>query len=360
MGTQSSQNRTSTTLSTLGLELSVRERIILRSVVQNYIMTAAPVGSRTLTRKYNLGLSPATIRNTMSDLEDLGLLTHPHTSAGRFPTDLGYRVYVDDLMQIEGLPDEIRHTIQNKLASMSIEANDVMAKVSELLAEVTSLLTVILAPDLSTGILEKVALVRLAVGRIMVIVVINSGLVRNIQLEMDSDITDEQIASATQVINQRLGGLRLAEIPQHITARLANEGQRNSIVRMFLDFPDKIFSGSQRESTFIGGRGNVLSQPEYSSPENLQGIIELMEDNDIFVHLLKDRATQKGISVTIGNENKDDQLKQMSVVASTYRIGDVFGSIGIIGPTRMNYARLVALVDYTSKMVGKRVSKTIK
>ncbi len=296
----------------------------------------------------------------MADLEDMGLLTHPHTSAGRTPTDLGYRVYVDDLMQIEGLSDDIRKSIKTQLESLSSEANAVMTKVSDLLAEVSSLLAVILAPDLSTGVLEKIALVRVATGRIMVVVVINSGMVRNILLEMDSEITDEEITNATHIVNQRLGGLRLAEIPSHITARLAEESRRNSIVRLFLDFPDKIFSCQQDSEMFIGGRINVLTQPEYNSPENVQGIIELMEDNEIIVHLLKDKVGTEGISVTIGEENKNEQLKQMSVISSTYRVGDVFGSIGIIGPTRMNYSSLVALVDYTSRTVGRQASSSIK
>ena len=263
-------------------------------------------------------------------------------------------------MQIEGLSDDIRKSIKTQLESLSSEANAVMTKVSDLLAEVSSLLAVILAPDLSTGVLEKIALVRVATGRIMVVVVINSGMVRNILLEMDSEITDEEITNATHIVNQRLGGLRLAEIPSHITARLAEESRRNSIVRLFLDFPDKIFSCQQDSEMFIGGRINVLTQPEYNSPENVQGIIELMEDNEIIVHLLKDKVGTEGISVTIGEENKNEQLKQMSVISSTYRVGDVFGSIGIIGPTRMNYSSLVALVDYTSRTVGRQASSSIK
>lgn len=342
------------------MELTPRERLILQTVVHNFILTASPVGSRTLTRKYNIALSPATIRNTMADLEDMGLLAHPHTSAGRTPTDLGYRVYVDDLMQIEGLSDDIRQSIKTQLQTLSSEANEVMTKVSDLLAEVSSLLAVILAPDLSTGILEKIALVRVATGRIMVVVVINSGLVRNILLEMDSDISDIEINDATHIVNQRLGGLRLADIPRHITERLGNESRRNAIVRLFLDFPDKIFSAHQGSEMYIGGRVKVLNQPEYSSPRNVQGIIELVEDNDVIVHLLKDNSGSEGIRVTIGSENKNEQLKQMSVISSTYRIGDVYGSIGIIGPTRMNYSKLVALVEYTSMMVGMQVSSTIK
>jgi len=328
--------------------------MILRAVVLNYILTATPVGSRVLNRRFEIDLSPATIRNVLSDLEENGLLSHPHTSAGRVPTDLGYRIYVDDLMQIEGLADEDLQVIRAKLDNNSPEVDSVLEKVGRLLAEVSSLLAVILAPDISTGILDKIALIRVATGRIMVVVVVNSGLVRNILLELDSSITDDEILEASQMINQRLAGIRLTDIPHQISARLAGERTRNSIVRFFLDFPDMIFSTPPRTSEmFIEGRRNMFTQPEYRSPEQVQGIIELVEDRDIIIHLMKDRQ-QPGISVSIGSENEKNQLKNMSVITSTYRIGDTLGTIGIIGPTRMNYSRLMALVDYTARLVTDR------
>ncbi|MDP8228260.1 MAG: heat-inducible transcriptional repressor HrcA [Candidatus Electryoneaceae bacterium] len=339
------------------VELTSRERLILRSVIHNYILSASPVGSRTLAKRYNVNLSAATIRNTMSDLEDKGLLYHPHTSAGRIPTDLGYRIYVDDMMHVTGLSDEIQHSIRCGLdpLSSSPEADDVLNKISHLLAEASSLLAVITAPDISSGILEKVALVRVASGRIMVVVVVGSGLVRNILLEIDSSITDDEIHYATALINQRLAGLRLTDIPRHITSRLSGEGcNRNEILRLFLNFPDKIFASNSTTEVYVGDRRHVLNQPEFQSHEEVQGIIELIEDRDIIVHLLKDRNIP-GISVTIGEENRENLLKNMSVITSTYRIGDVLGSIGIIGPTRMNYARLVALLDYTSRLVSEKV-----
>ncbi|MDP8238141.1 MAG: heat-inducible transcriptional repressor HrcA [Candidatus Hatepunaea meridiana] len=336
-------------------KLTDRERLILRSIVHNYILTAEPVGSRILTRRYRIGLSPATIRNTMSDLEEMGLLTHPHTSAGRVPTDLGYRIYVDDLMHVEDISDDVRQTLQAKFDDISPEINDVLDNVGELLSEVSHLLAVIIAPDLSTGVLDKIEFVRVASGRIMIVVVIRSGLVRTILLEMNSNITDTEIANATQVINQRLSGLCLSDIHQDIDRRLSGEHcSRNSIVRLFLDFPEKIFGIEPGKEMHIGSARPLLEQPEYSSPDQFKGIIELIEDRDIIVHLLKDRS--QGVSVTIGEENKRERLKDFSVITSTYRIGDELGTLGIIGPTRMNYSRLVALVDYTARMVSRQAT----
>lgn len=335
-------------------QLNDRERLILRHIVYNYILTADPLGSRSLSKKYNVGLSPATIRNTMADLENLGLLTHTHTSAGRMPTDLGYRLYVDDLMKVEVLSEKIRKKMSERVDSISIEVHDVMDKVGEMLSEVTKLLSVISAPDVSVGILEKVELIKVGADRIMIIIVVQSGAVRTINLEMQSSITKGELSDARSFINQRLSGLRLSEIPRKIKDRLSgNKLNRNTIIRLFLDFPDQIFSTKGKTETLVGGARHVLEQPEYQSPESFKGIIELIEDHDVIVHLLKDRKS--GVRVTIGEEHTVERLKDLSVITSRYRIGEHFGSLGIIGPTRMNYSWLISLVDYTSRLVSERV-----
>ncbi len=349
------QNKVPQRAITKGFKLSERERLILRSIVHNFILNAEPVGSRALAKRYRIGLSPATVRNTMADLEDMGLLTHPHTSAGRIPTDLGYRIYVDDLMQVEEISDEVRRTLYNNLASISPETTEVFDRVNELLSEVSRLLAVIVAPDLSSGELDRVEIIRVASGRIMVVVVIKSGLVRTILLELNTEITDPDIIDATQLINQRLTGLRLSDIHSEIGERLANgRSRQNAIVRLFIDFPGKIFGAMPGKEMHIGSPRPLLEQPEYSTTDKMKGIIELIEDRDIIVHLLKDRS--KGISVTIGEEHQGERLKDFSVITSTYRMGDELGTLGIIGPTRMNYSRLMALVDYTARVVSSRVT----
>jgi heat-inducible transcriptional repressor len=338
------------------VKLSARERLILRSIIHNYILSATPLGSRSLARRYKVGLSPATIRNTMADLEEMGLLSHPHTSAGRVPTDLGYRLYVDDLMKVEQLSDDVRRTIAEQLEPPPPEVSELLQEVSEILSQVTRLLAVILEPDISNVTLQKIELVRVATGRVMVVVVVSSGLVRTILMEIASEITDGEIASATQFINQRLAGLRLVEIKRTIGARLSGApAARNAIVRLFVDFPERIFQTELGPDVHLGGAKYVLELPEYAHPQQLKGIIELVDDQDIIVHLMKDR--QPGVSVTIGEENRGEVFKDLSVITSTYRMGDAHGTLGIIGPTRMNYSRLVALVDYTAKLVSEKAGE---
>ena len=188
----------------------------------------------------------------------------------------------------------------------------------------------------------------------MVVIIVKSGLVRTINLELHTKITDSEILEAAHFLNQRLVGLTLTDIPQKIKTRLAADGNRkNAIIRLFLEFPEKIFAADSKTEMLIGGARHVLELPEYQSPDRFKGIIELIENRDVIVHLLKDR--ESGLSVTIGEENQDDQLKNMSVITSKYRVGDHFGTLGIIGPTRMNYSRLVTLVDYASKLVTEHV-----
>jgi len=334
--------------------LSEREQTILRSIIYNYILTADPVGSRTLARRIGFELSPATIRNVMADLEEMGLLTHPHTSAGRIPTTLGYRLYVDSLMQAEGLTDEERRSIEAQLEPVSSETSGIIERVGELLTEVSRLLGFILTPDLSSGILEKVEIVRVAAGRLMIVVVVKSGLVRTIMLELNSPISDQEIAGAARLINTRLVGLRLVDIPQYVERRLAGESvASNAVVRLFLEFPERIFAVENLTEVRLGSTKYVFDQPEFTHADKMRGIIELIDNRDVIVHLLKDR--QPGMCVTIGDENPKEQLRDFSVITSTYRIGEVCGTLGIIGPTRMNYGKLMALVNFMAQLVGERV-----
>ncbi len=336
--------------------LTERERTILRSIIYNYVLTADPVGSRTLAKRLGINLSPATIRNVMADLEEMGLLTHPHTSAGRIPTTLGYRIYVDSLMQVETLTDDEKRVIEAHLEPISGEISTVIERVGELLAEVSRLLGFILTPDLSSGVLEKVEIVRVSSGRLMVIIIVKSGLVRTIMLELNSLITDEEIDRASRLINSRLVGMRLVDIPKNVKRRLAGEtATSNAVVRLFLDIPERIFAPENIMEVHLGPTKYVFNQPEFHQADKMRGIIELIENRDIIVHLLKDR--QPGVSVTIGDENPKEQLRDFSVITSTYRIGEICGTMGIIGPTRMNYGKLMALVNFIAQLISERIGQ---
>lgn len=337
------------------MSLTDREQLILASVVQNFVLTANPVGSRTLAKKFNIDLSSATIRNTMADLEDMGLLAQQHTSSGRVPTDMGYRLYVDGLMDLQELTYDEQRMITSHLENVSKETTNLYEQMGNLLSEITHLLSVISAPNIEYGTLDKIEIVRISSSRVMVVIVVSSGLIRTINLELDSNIKNHEIRIATTFINQRISGLKLTEIPKVIKQRLTGEEvSKNAIIRLFLDVPEMIFATETKPEVHYGYTRYILDQPEYNNPENLKGIIELLEDRSIIVHLLKTRS--EGVTVTIGNENQSDKLKEASVITSTYRIGDVHGTLGIIGPTRMNYSRLMAITDYIAKIVSSQLN----
>ncbi|MFN3821272.1 MAG: heat-inducible transcriptional repressor HrcA, partial [bacterium] len=290
------------------------------------------------------------------DLEELGVLTQPHPSAGRLPTSLGYRLYVDDLMQAEDLTEEEKKLIHAHLEAVYPRVDELMEQVSSLLAEVSRLLGFIMEPDISSGVLEKVEIVQVAEGRVVLLIIVRSGLVKSIMLELNASIRDEEIAQARRLINQRLTGLRLTDIPQKVHERLSGEwASSNPVIRLVMEFPEKVFSTENRGEVHIGPTSHIIEQPEFAHLKRIKGIIELLDNKDIIVHLLKDQT--EGVKVTIGEENPEEELKDFSVITSTYRIGDVSGTLGIIGPMRMNYAKLISLVNYTAQLVSQRISQ---
>lgn len=344
------------------VELTDREKSILRYVVQQFILTASPVGSRNISKYYNIGLSPATIRNIMSDLEDTGLLDHPHTSAGRIPTDMGYRTYVDGLMDPPVLRKEDIKRIEQTMEHGFSETNELIEFTSLLLSEITNQLACISLPKLDNAILEKLQLVQLSSSRILVVISIKAGLVRTITLEITKETKSESLNYIQKILNERLSGLKFSEIRQSFSERLKdyNREELKPIIRMFIDSLDKIFASIPDQNQIIlSGASNVLKHPEFEKHENFQGIIELMENKDVIVHLM-DRAEEKlqnSVDIRIGSENKNEQFSDFSMITKEYKFGDVSGTVGIIGPKRMQYSKIVAAVVYIAESLSNELKK---
>ena len=335
--------------------LSSRERDILRAVVQHFVLTANPVGSRQLSRKQGVDLSPATIRNVMADLEEMGLLCHPHTSAGRVPSDLGYRLYVDDLMESRELTHEEREEIERELEGASQDLDDLMAVTARVLSSASKLLSIVMVPALDEAILDRIELVRLSENRLLVVISLQSGPVKTIMVEVEHTLGEEQLRITSQALNSRLAGLSLHEVRAQIGERIARiPAAHAGLVRFFVDSADRLFSFSDREEVMIGGRVQVLAQPEFSDPQSMRGIIELIEDKDIIVHLLH-AQTSENVNISIGGENPDWRAKDLSVLTSTYQAATRSGKVGVIGPKRMDYGKLKSLVEFTAKMINHRL-----
>ncbi len=335
--------------------LTEREQSILRHVVHNYIRTATPVGSRYISKHLESSLSPASIRNVLADLEDAGYLSHPHTSAGRIPTDLGYRFYINYLMEMEQISEEERKVINEQLDQVN-DTEELLRETSKLLGQISRQLSVVTSPHLSSGIFEKIELVTISSTKILVVISIRSGIVRTIMMEVGCEIKREHLEEISHTLNERIAGLTLREIRDTFVDRVRDlQTYASGLVRLFIDSVDLLFTDNkEKERLHIAGTKSIIEQPEFVDPKNFRSVIELIENEDIIVHLLeKHDEQQKGAVVTIGSENEDDTAKDYSIITSTYEVDGVVGRVGVIGPTRMNYSKVIPLVDYVAQAIAR-------
>jgi len=342
-------------------ELTEREKTVLHYVVRDFIETATPIGSRYISKRHEdvLGLSSASIRNVMSDLEYLGYIGHPHTSAGRVPTDLGYRFYLDSLMELEQLSPKEKQEIRKNLDSAE-EADQLLKESSRLLGKISRQLCVVTPPHFSEGIFEKLELVQLVSNRIIVIISIKSGLVRTIMMEVASEIQREALDDIARSLNERLSGLSLNQIRDTFAERVKDvQNEDTGLIRLFIESVDKLFVPARTERLHIAGAGNVIEQPEFTNPQDFRSVIELINNEEIIIHVLeKHKGKPTEVNVTIGQENADEKLRPYSVITAAYIVGDATGSIGVIGPKRMLYPRMIPLVDYVAKTVSEMFTNT--
>jgi heat-inducible transcriptional repressor len=297
----------------------------------------------------------------MSDLEALGYLDHPHTSAGRVPTDLGYRFYLDALMRAEP-PTEIEMEAIRKNLGMAEETDALFRETSRLLGKISHEIFVLTSPRLSSGTFERIEIVPIVGSRILVIISVKAGLVRTIMMETASEISRDRLEDLVRFLNERLSGLTLDEIRQTFRERVQDAaGEQTGLIRLFIDSVDKVFPQGQGERVHIGGADKVIEQPEFVNPKDFRGVIELVNDEEMIIHILrKTDPPPREVTVRVGEENRDERLKGFSVITSAYTMGDVSGTIGVIGPKRMPYARMIPLVDYVAKAISELFAKNIQ
>jgi heat-inducible transcriptional repressor len=339
-------------------ELSDRERRVLEAVIQSYVETAEPAGSRTISRRFGLGVSPATIRNTMSDLEEKGYLYHPHTSAGRVPTDVAYRLYVDSLMRVAPIASPDRQKLAEQLSASggsTIEA--ILRRAAQSLSVLTQELGMAVGPRLDQIVLQRLELVRLSTERLVLVLSLQGGAVRQIFVEVGERIADNAMAEVSVVLNERLAGLTLREIRASLAARLrdANPGSNTrELLNIFVQERESIFDDPlRRDESLVLGQTSVLAeQPEFASSDQMRRLLALTESNEHLTELLRRRHINPGLSITIGNEHGDPRFENFTIVTSEYRAGSLAGVIGVIGPTRMPYEKVIAVVTHASRLVS--------
>ncbi len=339
--------------------LTERERTILQAVVEAYIETAEPAGSRRIVRRYDLGLSPATVRNTMADLETKGFLTHPHTSAGRMPTDLAYRYYVDSLMGRRDLSSRQRARIEREFAepSPASELEAVVRRAARVLGLLTGELGLAVGPILAEAVLLKVDFVPIDSGKALMVLTLQSGVVRTVYVDLPAALPPETLASVGHVMSERLSGSTLSDIHETLVDRLRDiklaDPSAAEFVNIFVESGPEIFEWVLgTEDLHLGSVSVLASQPEFNSGARLKALMELTEKRDLLASALQGRAMSRGSHITIGAEHGAPELADLTIITAGYSVDQVEGVVGVIGPTRMPYEKILSVVEYTSSLVS--------
>jgi heat-inducible transcriptional repressor len=337
-------------------QLSERELRVLEAVVQTYIETAEPAGSQRIARRFGLGVSPATIRNTMGELERKGFLFHPHTSAGRVPTERAYRLYVDSLIRSSHRPSPSeRQALQSEIEGSRSTLDEILRRAAQVLGVLTQELGVAVSPAFNELVLERLELIPVSSERLLLVFNLRGGVVRTIFVQVSSvPMAAASVHRVAQLLNERLAGLRLGEIRQSLLERLRGAdvapGQRE-LLNIFIAERDDIFDLAKDGNAIVLGSAQMLAeQPEFSSNAAMRSLLELTERRDLLRQALDSRR-QAGLSITIGGENLDPRLSDFTLVTSSYQAGELKGVIGVMGPTRMPYEKIIGLVEHTSRLV---------
>ncbi len=329
------------------MALSERKKRILQAVIRDYIHSAEPVGSRTIARRYSLGLSPATIRNEMADLEESGYLEQPHTSAGRIPSQLGYRFYVDTLMEKVFLTKEevtaIEKTLQERKEK---EIDKFIQQISRVLSSITNYTSLVFGPVIKRSAFKQLKVLPLEAGQGLAILITDTGFIKHKAIQIPASLGEEELERMVAYLNHRFSGHTI----DTITTSLLKEVKRDLInnVGLLNETLNLIEDASRSEDgkLFLGGATNILNQPEFRDVNKVKSLLNLFEEEALLGSLLGN-ASPQGIEVRIGEENKLEEFKDCSIVVTTYRIvGRNLGTIGVLGPTRMEYARVIALVEH--------------
>lgn len=340
-------------------ELDKRKAFILSTLVYEYVATAEPVGSNTLTQKYNLGVSSATIRNEMAELEAGGYLVQPHTSAGRIPSDAGYRIYVDQLMRPEALPNEEQRRIQEEFRAASRELDDVIDHTTRLLGQLSRNVAFIVAPMREAQTFRHVQLIWLSERMALSIVVTSLGVAAQRPLEHPGLDADD-LTRLSNRLNASLGGKLLRDIATADLARIVGEaGLPHELVGTLAAALGEAIAAQEPPAVTSSGAQHLLDQPEFQDLRKLRSILRIIEEQKALYDLVAESLTSNAPTIRIGHELGTDDIAECSIVTVPYRVGEeTVGVLAILGPRRMPYARLLALASGTANSLNRHLAKT--
>ncbi|RNC29905.1 MAG: Heat-inducible transcription repressor HrcA [Candidatus Dichloromethanomonas elyunquensis] len=343
------------------MEMDERKEKILKAIVQDYISTAEPVGSRTISKKSELGVSPATIRNEMSDLEEMGLIEQPHTSAGRIPSDFGYRYYVDYLMDPMILNEEEQQNINSEVKNRLNEVQEVIEYTGKLISQVTSLTSLVLGPKTRNSVLKKLYFLPYEPGKAIMVTVKENGSVENNIVDIGLDTTSEELQVLANLFNEKMGGTRVQDLKKSLLHEIYSElSRKRRMIDGMMGILERMFEGKENDNpeqrVYVGGTLNMLNQPEFRDLNKVRNLFSVFEENNKLKDLLS--QNQNGLNITIGGENPDEVFKDCSLISATYHInGKQIGSVGVLGPTRMDYSKAITIVDYMTKSLTEMLTR---
>jgi len=344
-------------------DLTDRKKLILKVLIDHYISSAEPVASAVLAQKYGLDLSSATIRNTIKDLEEMDLVMQPHTSAGRVPTQLGYRLYVDYLLRPERLSRTDREKIEKNINKEYAGIDQILEQTSRVLGDVSKQLGIAISPRFESSVLTRLELIPVADRRVMVVLVMKSGLARTLILEVESDLKELAVSQTAAVLNERLCGLTIGEIKKTIKERLSTPTLGDTtLIRIFVESSNELLSFAEDFDIHVAGTRHIINQPEFKDPAKIRELMDLIEERQVVYKIVTQTGISEGIAIVIGvgddtGPRKHGRVEELSLLSSTYQAGKLKGALGIIGPNRMPYSKLMGIVDYAARRLSDVLSE---
>jgi len=342
--------------------LNERSQNILDAIVTDYINSAEPVGSRAISRKHNFNLSPASVRNVMADLEEMGLLCSPHTSSGRIPTRKGFKYYIDTLLEVRDLEEEEKEKLQNCYRFQNMKMEDIMQEVGRVLSGLSQYTGLVMAPKFITTVFRQIEFIRLSHGRVLMIYVSETGLVQNKVIDADPTLTARDLEQIGNYLSAELNGLSIQEIRVKLKRELQeNRDQYDLLKKKALSLSCAALQEEVEDQLYVAGASLMLGQPEFSTPEQMQRLIETFESKKQLLELLDRSQSAQGVQIFIGSDSDDVNLEGCSVITSTFsNQKGAIGTLGVIGPVRMKYSQVVPIVDFTAQLVSRVLDREIE
>lgn len=340
------------------LTLSQRSRQILEAIVEDYIATAEPVGSSAVAKRHAMPVSSATVRNVMASLEELGLLASPHTSAGRIPTDKGFRFYVDSLVGVRTITHTEKKEILKRCRETGGNLTDLLREASRTLSSLSNYTGFVAAPRFANATFRQMEFIGLGGRRVLAILVTCSGAVQNRIIEVERDFTTDELNRMSNYLNSTLEGLSISQVRSRIMTEMEQDKNRyDQMLTNALSLSNQALPEDQQE-LYVSGQARILDQPEFSDIRRMRELFQAFEEKGRLLQLLGDCLQAKGVRIFIGSETPLQEMAGMSLITSTYMTDqNTIGVMGVIGPTRMGYSSVIPIVDYTAQMVSRLLTE---